>query len=613
MADTWKKFLDHQLVNTEYDPLKQTHCIALKIHDNDLQYVEQNYQNIIDSNDKYFCFKIAITYSSDQRIVEFLFDKYSIKDDHTDNRSNTLLMLACYYNPNVCIIQSLVEKCNMLQIIDCTNDSEESCLELACKNNQSICVIEYLATMMPHKNYHQQYDKRNRNGMNCAMYACEYNPSLAVVKFLVEPDFSLCLIKYTNYLAQSFIDLAAKHNPNVDVIDYLLQKYNPHPSMRNIVSYLECACYGNQNVEILDYLITRYETFNDLSYLLIKAAANPRIEIIKYLIESENVNVDINYKNDGGDNCLMYACTHNTNHEVIRYLIEEQKMNPHDIDWTNSLSEFHDNHVQKPFSLQSLWSTYEDMIKKCQHMFDIVMRTNDYVTINNFFAGCIDNSENNLKIHDTTMDLMDSVNPLILKRSLKYTDIYPDPWVQSFDTFVEYVDGLNCVIPINELNVNCLNANCLSDDAGTKSNKIDHSICPQILFVHDSIPYYGSREIVYGSIHLLKDINLINFDEEPFVLDIKAKKYIINLFIDSSSGHGFDINDVFPEDFDDFINLIDKYPTDYLSIDKIEMALIFYLNKHKETICFDLIRAHCTKYRLKLLYLFLHQKTLTCD
>ena len=62
-----------------------------------------------------------------------------------------------------------------------------------------------------------------------------------------------------------------------------------------------------------------------------------------------------------------------------------------------------------------------------------------------------------------------------------------------------------------------------------------------------------------------------------------------------------------PENLVHFLDFIDQYPTDILSIDALEMDLIKYLDKH-EIKCVAYIKNVSTKYQLKHLYVWVHNQ-----
>jgi hypothetical protein len=88
-------------------------------------------------------------------------------------------------------------------------------------------------------------------------------------------------------------------------------------------------------------------------------------------------------------------------------------------------------------------------------------------------------------------------------------------------------------------------------------------------------------------------------------------KYAINLWIRSMYIKQFNIMKIRPQDIVSFLNHIDQYPTDFLTICTIECDLIRYLDTVHEIVFEDLIpnlKDISMRCRLKRLYLWIHNK-----
>ena len=118
--------------------------------------------------------------------------------------------------------------------------------------------------------------------------------------------------------------------------------------------------------------------------------------------------------------------------------------------------------------------------------------------------------------------------------------------------------------------------------------------------------------------HIFKDMDQYDFSEPPVIGTLwdnnhkmlHLPKYIISLYIKSTYDHKFDINQIYPVDFCEFLMFIDQYPTNQLSIDLLEKELIIYMDLHK-IIHDEYIFEICNKYQLKFMYIYLHQKSLS--
>jgi hypothetical protein len=222
----------------------------------------------------------------------------------------------------------------------------------------------------------------------------------------------------------------------------------------------------------------------------------------------------------------------------------------------------------------------------------------DYLKLNNFI-------EQGINKYDITLletHINECVNLLMLDKNteLKLNDPFDDP----FNKFTINVDNLLCQIPDNSINMRYVKGKYKTVNF-TKN---------QILFIHNDTSYYGDRDTVYESIIMLKQLNdifvnnIVNIDvSDAITIMSPASQHVMNLYINSCYGNGLDMNDISPEEFVDFLNLIDKYPTDILSIDLLENQLIYYTNKYDILMNND-INALIIKYQLKHMYLSVHQK-----
>ncbi len=134
----------------------------------------------------------------------------------------------------------------------------------------------------------------------------------------------------------------------------------------------------------------------------------------------------------------------------------------------------------------------------------------------------------------------------------------------------------------------------------------------EIIFKHNGNLYYGCKNLVYSSMDLLKDMEeffISEKDNNPLELTCDATDNLMNLYVHITHGHLFDINDVKPYEFLSFLKLIDKYPTDQLSIKLLEKEIIIYLHEHQIFLNQDVLDLS-KKYQLKYLYLYIHQKLL---
>ena len=277
----WEILLNHGFVKEAYDLLSKT--FVIKIHENDLNYVYANYQNITDNHVKIDCFYICVSYSNNIEMIIFLLDKFNINIDLINSNGDTFLITACKYNHNLDIIKYLIENCKISTEI--INNENENCLMVACQFNHNLDIIKYL------------------------IHGCEMSANIR------NKDRDDCLI------------LACYGNQNIEIIEYLIQECYISIENTEIHGYdcLMMACLTNTNPQVIVYLIERCKMCpnkysNDHENCLSIACENhDGLEIIKYLIEGCKVSTEFI---DNTNNFLMLACLYNENLEIIRYLSE---------------------------------------------------------------------------------------------------------------------------------------------------------------------------------------------------------------------------------------------------------------------------------------------------
>jgi len=294
--------------------------------------------------------------------------------------------------------------------------------------------------------------------------------------------------------------------------------------------------------------------------------------------------MDVNKKNNYGYNCLISACKNNTNLQIIQYLIES----------TNAEISFHnsDNQYKK-------WKTTIKSISKNLIRFReaLILGVKTFVP----------------KRFNEVKEFLITLNPLLLMDTdliSKFDAMDPMDQRFRFNDFVKYVNDLNSFTEPIPVPVSSNDNN----NPNTFYPYVDFSQIPELLFSHNGSEYYGYRHIVYNSIHCLKEIrDVANFDQ-PITLNNCVPKYIINLWISSMYNKRFDLMEIKPCDLISFLNHIDQYPTDLLTICTMECDLIKYLDtnmQEDEDIIEDLIpclKDISMRCRLKRLYLWIHNK-----
>ena len=145
----------------------------------------------------------------------------------------------------------------------------------------------------------------------------------------------------------------------------------------------------------------------------------------------------------------------------------------------------------------------------------------------------------------------------------------------------------------------------------SKQQLTDYSKPSEPLFWHNGILYHGNREKVYNSIIFLKEsIDILDFSDDHITLGGSLPPYLINIYIDSCHTGSNKLNRIAPGDIIQFIKFIDQYPTQTLSINKLEFKILEYF-ENEEIVCGSELDDICDRYKLKLLYLYLHNEKMS--
>ena len=165
-------------------------------------------------------------------------------------------------------------------------------------------VIEFLS-LISKKNI---FDKNNED--ENAFLMARNNPNVEIIKFLLnlytEPNKNLDFnfnIRLKNKNNENAFLLACQYNSNLDVV----KLFNENPVLRNLIS------------------VDSINKYNDSAFIVACQNSN-NLEIIKYLID--NLFMDINRENMGGNTGFFMAARYNPNLEIVKYLAKDiQLMN----------------------------------------------------------------------------------------------------------------------------------------------------------------------------------------------------------------------------------------------------------------------------------------------
>ena len=260
----------------------------------------------------------------------------------------------------------------------------------------------------------------------------------------------------------------------------------------------------------------------------------------------------------------------------------------------------------------------ENILHRCSdnigNMRDMIKHITDRGLVNQILDGWYqrytywnrtDKRDDKIGYYKDFVEVLGSLNPLLLDQ--KYIELIKNnPYEKPFHEWIKIVDDLKCPIPIprgTETN-KLLQANGQAvESMETKEN--------ELLFFCNNTPYYGDRKLVYGSMQLFQGIgDYIDFNE-PIQLSGSINQNSMKVYLNSIHQRQINLNDIDPGDIINFIEFIDRYPTDRLSLNdiSIDQELMCYFSAHH--IDPGSIKEIIIRYGLKYMYLYMHNYNLS--
>ena len=385
-----------------------------------------------------------------------------------------------------------------------------------------------------------------------------------------------------NIVRQESFIIASTYSEDDEMIRFLFEKFKIDVSFTNCAGYccLTSACRKG-HIEVIKYFIEELnmninKTFTKLkASCLMMACSRNTLEVVKYLIEV--CGADVGYKTKSGSNCMSYL--HSKNEEcgnIAAYLVESIE------------------------SADDVLITDIDALEVCIPL----MKKNKQIN---------HQLKNDIKLHKDDLkrvfSIIKSINPLILDSSIRSKAGMKDPYCERFSKFKQYVDKL--IDPVDhhiDFQISKNNKESLQCQCGF--NNIDFAERDELLFVHNSVEYYGKRSIVCECMNIFKDAkDIVNFDNVELGTDLKVSKDTINKYILSCYTGQFDLSTIDAPDIIDTLRFIDRYPTKYVSIDDLEDDIVRYYSKISIPYC-SYIKEMSERYQLRTLYLDIKCKDL---
>jgi hypothetical protein len=547
-----------------------------------------------------------------------------LKDDISPDWYNTYKMFAIkiYQKDLTFLINHLneltdlgkiISSCNYYNLIHnllfliCVFSDDSSMLEFYFNKFRDIININHIETT--NFNYNL-IEAKYEITLNYLMHVLrKRTKSLSLVKYLIEE----CKIDMT--FIDGFYEL--------DCLHYAINEYDfKSKTSLKIVKYLVDEC----GMDILKF--DRHDRHGK-SYLMHACDGyGSDIKLIKYLVEEKKMDISqyltLGIFLDGifgryGDYKIRTVDTKimNNTYTIVMYIIDNVYIS--DIMGVNFL----DHHIEL--------KGFQKFIKyvKDYEKFNILLKKYLEFYLRKYFREIVKNGYNvNIKClvkpdnnYDTRYYLnriikfLESIDPYLLNEEnakISGLDVSINQLKLSFNDFVKCVDEFKCGKYVYSCLKNELESirkkNTQINNTSDSYDECDHSQKNMLesLFIHNGISYYGDKKIVYSSILLLKDIDLKSLDD-TIIFEGKMPKYLVNIYLNAIIFKQFKIDEIEPEDIFEFIKFLDQYPSNDLSIDKLELDLVEYFeanNIHFNEIILDI----CKRYKFRYMYLHMHNK-----
>jgi len=437
------------------------------------------------------------------------------------------------------------------------NESKQTqlyCFMVGCMFSKKVKIIEFLKNKF-NINILQAAKGPGLFSGNCSddpmiTYVCKNNGSYEVIKYLmkiygIEQSNPMYGFSSTDQIFDKCMDNACQYNTNINVIRYFLHKS-------------DAAVHGNRKFNMILTNEQMCLTVPDIKYLM------------------DNINLSLRlypslYLENASKNPMMTK-------EVIKFMELQLSSDliKRQVYWKYNLEEIIQFVAKRDY----------------QELNDVI--GNIYRT---YALKCID--EKKQVDYKELNSMVQSLNPLLLSKKNIEISESKDPYSEKFKDYVKLVDCMKIKVPIIQENI--------SPDNYLLN--VNSNIKQQLLFFHNNMPYRGDKKVVYRSMLFIDGaVDYKDDTDEVFILNAPAPRYIINLYINASCAtKRFDINQIEPSDLKQFLNLIDQYPTDVLSIDKIDKQLVGFIELHNIPVD-DWLKNFIERYGLKYMYLYIHNK-----
>ncbi len=199
----------------------------VKIFERDIDYLNANYQHIIDPVIKNECFMVAITFSNEIKIIDFLFLKFKPDINFVDFSGNSYLTSTCQgHGTKFEIIKHITE--NYKVNVNYVDASGRDFLHIALICNSNISFIKKLFETF-YKN--EQLHCIDDEGNDYLLTASRWN-NVAIIRYLVE-DLKMD-VNVTNLAGLSCFHLAFQ-NMDAECIKHIICNTNINISLKDVL------------------------------------------------------------------------------------------------------------------------------------------------------------------------------------------------------------------------------------------------------------------------------------------------------------------------------------------------------------------------------------------
>jgi hypothetical protein len=419
---------------------------------------------------------------------------------------------------------------------------------------------------------------------------------------IIKNSKSLSIVKYL--VEKCGIDLEHIDNEDFDCLHYAIIHYEfKSKASLEIVKYLIDEC--KMDIFNLDWLNRTY-----LTHACCSGKAD--VKLIKYLIEEKNMNVSIHLSVEYFFDIIFanyqYAVpntkeNNNNKFEIFAYIVDLMDISK-------------SNQIKSSFNYVSIdvFGKFINCIKD-REKFNIICKSYFIDYINSDVYKTVTKRRHDINKFLCLIDpsLLNEANSRLI--GIEQLKLNYDEFVRCVDEFKFKNDNYLYL----KTNLKSIREKNIQTNDDILKQYIDYdfsqkyqeqqtlvSCCSEVLFIHNNIPYYGNRKTIYNSILLLKDIDLKNITDD-IVLEGNLPKYLVNMYLNSIISKRYNLVTICPDDIFKFVKFIDQYPSDVLSIDKLELDLVEYFEENDIQLN-EMIKSLCFRYKFKYTYVYFHNK-----